>query len=228
MIFENLNKRKHVYEYKEDDIPIHDTIKDIMHKAWQVTPSKQNMMPYKVSILGPNANLTKQKIYNKVVGNHMRMEEEGVKEGAIKKVSNKINPHYRHVLYNPYLIVFSQRLCTDKDINPFYKRHIKEGHFMEQVSENWIGRTIGSTAVEVGLFAENVAALCLEQDIDYSFTSCFPGDVKQWSDVPFVKHPVVLLMTIGKAKVYRRDFLPQKASDQDYKTAFENVVHFEE
>ena len=227
MIFDTLNKRKHVYEYKDDDIPSAGTIEDIMRKAWQVTPSKQNIMPYKVSILGPNNKLTKQKVYNKVVGNHKRMEEEGLKLGYIDRVSNKINPHYRHVLENPYLIVFSQRVCTDKDISTFYKRQIANGHFMEQASVEWVNKIKSSTAVEVGLFAQNVAALCLEQDIDYSFTVCFPGDVNKWKDVSFVEYPVLLLMSLGKAKVYRRDFLPQSSSDDDYKTAFENVVQFE-
>jgi len=228
MIFDNLNKRKHVYEYRNDEIPAFDTIKDILHKSWRVTPSKQNIMPYKVSVLGPNSKLTKQKIYNKVVGNHVYMEEEGLKLGYIEKVSNEINPHYRHVLYNPYLLVFSQRVCTDKDINPFYQRQIANGHFMEQASVEWVHRIKSSTAVEVGLFAQNIASLCLEQDIDYSFTVCFPGDVNKWKDVSFVEHPVLLLMSLGKAKMYRRDFLPQASSDLDYKTAFENVVQFEE
>lgn len=226
MIFENLKKRKHVYEYKEDDIPSEDLVRDLLHKTWEVTPSKQNIMPYKVSVLGSDDFETKNKIYQKVVGNHKYMEEEGVKIGHIKHVSNEINPHYRHVLYNPYLIVFSQRVCTDKDINPFYKQKIKEGHFMEQASEEWVHRIKSSTAVEVGLFAQNLASLCLEQDIDYSFTVCFPGDVKKWHDIPFVDHSVLLLMSLGKAKIYRRDFLPQASSNLDYKTAFDNVVHF--
>mgnify|MGYP001599547418 CR=1 FL=1 len=228
MIFDHLNKRKHVYEYRVDDIPSPSIIEDLLRKTWKVTPSKQNIMPYKVSVLGPTANITKQKVYNKVVGNHVMMEEEGVKDGSITHVSGKINPHYRHILHNPYLIVFSQRVCTDKDINTFYQRQIKEGHFMEQASEKWVDRIKCSTAIEAGLFAQNLASLCLEQDIDYSFTVCFPGDVKKWSDIDFVKHPVLLLMSLGKAKVYRRDFLPQVSSDQDYKTAFENVVQFEQ
>ena len=227
-VMDIIGKRKHVYVYKEDDIPSAHDIKEILLKAWQITPSKQNIMPYKVSVLGPDARETKSKIYNKVVGNHVYMEAEGLKEGAITHVSNKINPHYRHVLDNPYLIVFSQRVCTDKDINPFYKRQIEQGHFMEQASINWVERIKSSTAVEVGLFAQNVAAFCLDKGLDYSFTVCFPGDVKKWADISFVEHPVLLLMSIGKAKVYRRDFLPQGGSDQDYKTAFENVVQFEE
>ena len=228
MIFETLNKRKHVYKYKDDDVPSHDTIKDILHKAWRVTPSKQNIMPYKVSILGPSATVTKQKIYNKVVGNHVSMEEEGVKEGATTKISNEINPHYRHILHNPYLIVFSQRVCTDKDINPYYQRQIENGHFMEQASEKWVERIRSSTSFESGLFAQNIAALCLDQNIDYSFTSCFPGRVEKWKDIEFVEHGVIMLMSLGKANVYRRSMLPQESSDQDYKTAFENVVKFEE
>lgn len=226
-VMDVIGKRKHVYVYKEDDIPDISDIREVLLKAWQITPSKQNIMPYKVSVLGPDQRETKLKIYDKVVGNHVYMEEEGLKEGAITHVSNKINPHYRHVLDNPYLLVFSQRVCTDVDINPFYKRQIEDGHFMEQASEKWVERIKGSTCIEAALFAQNVAAFCLDKDIDYSFTVCFPGDVKKWKDISFVEHPVLLLMSIGKAETYRRDFLPQGGSDQDYKTAFENVVHFE-
>ena len=226
-VMDVIGKRKHVYVYKEDDIPDISDVREILLKAWQITPSKQNIMPYKVSVLGPDQRATKLKIYDKVVGNHVHMEEEGLKEGAITHVSNKINPHYRHVLDNPYLLVFSQRVCTDADINPFYQRQIDQGHFMEQASENWVERIKSSTSVEAGLFAQNVAAFCLDKDIDYSFTVCFPGDVKKWANIPFIEHSVLLLMSIGKAETYRRDFLPQGGSDQDYKTAFENVVHFE-
>lgn len=228
MIFDHLNKRKHVYEYKVDDIPAPSIIKELLHKTWHVTPSKQNIMPYTVSVLGPNANITKQKIYNKVVSNDKRMSAEGLKEGAVTQTSTEVNPHYRHILHNPYLIVFSQRVCSDKDINPFYKSKIKTGQFMEQASEKWLGDIKSSTSFEAGLFAQNLASLCLEQDIHCSFTGCFSGNVKNWTDIDFVKYDPIMLMSLGKPKTYRRDFLPQTASDLDYKTAFENVVQFEE
>ena len=225
-VLDVIGKRKHVYEYKDDDIPDLSTIREIFLKAWHITPSKQNIMPYSVNILGPDQTAYKTSIYNKVVGNHVYMEEEGVKTGRIAHVSGEINPHYRHVLVNPYLVVFSQRVCSEEEVSPFYKQKIAEGHFMEQMYPEWADRIKGSTAIEVGLFAQNVAALCLDNNLDYSFTVCFPGDVKKWKDISFVKHPVLLLMSIGKAKVYRRDFLPQVSSDKEYKTAFENVVKF--
>lgn len=226
-VMDVIGKRKHVYVYKDDDIPDPAVIKDIFLKAWQITPSKQNIMPYSVDVLGPTQTAYKNSIYNKVIGNHVYMEEEGVKSGHIAHVSGEINPHYRHVLENPYLVVFSQRVCSKEEVNPFYKEKIKEGHFMEQIYPEWVDRIKGSTAIEVGLFAQNVAALCLDYDLDYSFTVCFPGDVKKWKDIPFVKHPVLLLMSIGKAKIYRRDFLPQVSSDREYKTDFKNVVKFD-
>lgn len=225
-VLDVIGKRKHVYEYKDDDIPELCLIREIFLKAWHITPSKQNIMPYNANILGPEQTEYKTSIYNKVVGNHVYMEEEGVKSGKITHVSGEINPHYRHVLVNPYLVVFSQRVCSEEEVSPFYKQKIAEGHFMEQMYPEWVNRIKGSTAIEVGLFAQNVAALCLDNNLDYSFTVCFPGDVKKWSDIPFVEHSVLLLMSIGKAKVYRRDFLSQVNSDREYKTAFDNVVKF--
>lgn len=235
-VFDNLNKRQHVYEYRSDRIPEHDVVNKILHNAWEVTPSKQNIMPYQVNVLGPDCLNQKRRIYYKVVGNHQMMEEAGVDEGAIAEVSGEINPHYRHVLQNPYLLVFSQRVCTDKDVNPFYKKQVADGHFMEQCSPRWVDRIKPSTAIEAGLFAQNVAALCLEKDIHYSFTVCFPGRVEKWKDIPFITAEPLLLMSLGYKKTFRREFLVEQRkavpgaphhTNDDYKTAFENVVHYE-
>lgn len=236
-VFDNLNKRQHVYEYRSDRIPEHEVVDEILRNAWQVTPSKQNLMPYQINVLGPE-DLRKRSIYRKVVGNHQMMEEAGVAEGAIAEVSGEINPHYRHVLHNPYLLVFSQRVVPMREVNTFYKRKIAQGHFMEQCSHDWVPQIKASTAIEVGLFAQNIAALCLEKDIDYSFTSCFPGKKEKWKDISFIKEEPLLLMSLGYKKTFRREYMLAERkklcpdpkdwhTNDDYKVKFVNVVHYE-
>ena len=224
MIINTLEKRKHVMNYDLKSYPSLDTVTDILQKAWKVTPSKNNFMPYSVNVLGPDYTAYKESIWNKVVGNHFWMEDIGESQGHIKKASGKVNPYYEHIRYNPYLLVFSSRVC--KEANPFYARQIEKGHFAEQMYPEWVDSIVDSTAIEVGLFAQNTAALCLEQDIDYSFTSCFPRDLKQWTDIPFVEHRVLLLMTIGYGSYYRRQRAEKEGwSVHDYKPSFETVVN---
>lgn len=223
----HLEKRKHVYEYDMIDVPSHHTMKDLLYRAYKVTPSKQNVMPYRISVLGPECVKAKESIYRKCVKNHKTMEEYGVKKGKIERASGEENPHYKHVKYNPYLLVFSQRVCTMDDISPFYKDQIEKGHYMEQMEESEITRVRASTAVEVGLFASNLGAFCLVKDLYYSFTACFQGDIEIWDDMPFVEHNVLLLMSIGKPKIFRRETLAPWRSDQDHKPKFDRIVQFE-
>ena len=62
MIFDTINKRQHVYQYDKDNIPTKELMEDILEKAWQATPSKQNMMPYHVNVIGPTQADYKTKI----------------------------------------------------------------------------------------------------------------------------------------------------------------------
>ena len=226
MIINTLEKRKHVLKYDLENYPNLDTVTDILQKAWKVTPSKNNFMPYSVNVLGPEHTKYKESIWNKCIGNDFRMDAIGADSGyTTAVVDKKANPYYEHIRYNPYLLVFSSRVC--KEANPFYTKRIQSGgHFAEQMYPEWVDSIVDSTAIEVGLFAQNTASLCLEQDIDYSFTSCFPRDVNQWKDIPFVEYRVLLLMTLGKGVYYRR----QKAEAEgwiihDYKPSFETVVN---
>ena len=221
-VFDNLNKRQHVYEYRTDCVPDYDTIHKILHDAWVVTPSKQNIMPYKLNVLGPEHTFTKQQIYHKVVKNEHRMNT----ESEIAPIDNESNPFCKNVLHNPYLIVFSQRVCTDIDINPFYKARLKKGQFIDQCSAKHVNRIKPTTSFEAGLFAQNIAALCLEKNIYYSFTGCFPGNKEDWKNIPFIDEDPLMLMSLGYPKTFRRECIPNDTND-DYKTAFENVVHFE-
>ena len=51
-ILTTLEQRHHVLRYKDKVIPDDDFSK-LLYKAWKVTPSKNNFMPYTVNVLGP-------------------------------------------------------------------------------------------------------------------------------------------------------------------------------
>lgn len=224
MIFDILQKRKHVVEYSKDDIPSKETINDILWHAWKTTPSKQNMMPYKISVYGPEHTQAKTSVWSKVAGNHHASEVSGTKKGRIKEPSYRVNPYYAHIHNAPWLLIFQYRVCTYT--SPFYEKAIKRGHYMEQMYRDDI---IGSrtASFEGGLFAANIAALCLEKDIDISYCGCWPYSVDEWKDVPGVEENIIMLLTLGKGSYYRRQKLEKdNSSHLEYKTAYEDIVKF--
>ena len=76
---------------------------------------------------------------------------------------------------------------------------------MEQMDTQRVkrGDDISITALEAGLYANNIAALCVEQDLDVSFCGCFPRKMEEWENIPYVEYRPILLVSIGKALVYR-------------------------
>ena len=211
--YELLSKRRHIHKFDTEKIPPKEQIDDLLYKAWKVTPSKNNFMPYNVHVLGPEKAAEKVLVWNKSVANHVKMEDEAVRDGYNTKAQGFANPYYEHVKYNSYLLVFSSRVC-DKP-NPYYERQIKTGHFAEQLYPEWVERIVDTAATEVGMFISNMTMYCMEEGIDVSYTSCFPRDIKKWTDVPYVKYRPLLFMSLGYADRYRYEDLEERGELQD-------------
>jgi hypothetical protein len=227
MIFETMSKRKHVMEYKEDDIPSRETIHDCLWKAWKLTPSKNNMMPYSAHVIGPDNESAKYYCWNMAAMNHLWAEQDGIRKGFHDKpASTHLNPFYEHLIYCPYLVVFTARVL--KQVNEWYQFQTEKGQFFpEQIHPEYVDTIIDTTCVEVGMFANTFATLLMEEGIDASFTGCFPRKVKHWEGLDFVKYRPILMMSLGKGDIYRRDLAEKEGwSHMDRKPEFEDVVNF--
>ena len=44
-ILDTYEKRHHVFEYEDKNIP-DELVKELLYKAWKISPSKNNFMPY--------------------------------------------------------------------------------------------------------------------------------------------------------------------------------------
>lgn len=204
--FETIDKkRRHVRKYKLDVYPPKEIIEKVLWKAWKTTPSKNNFMPYNVFVLGPEQEEMKTRIWNKSLQNHQRAENDAKELGLIEKPQNMANPYYEHVKFNPYLLVFTCRVCPKP--NEYYRKQILRGHFADQMYPEFVNRIYDTTCVEVGLFTAHLSLYCIEENIDVSYTSCFPRNVEKWADVPFVKYRPCLLMSMGYAQRYREQDL---------------------
>jgi len=78
--FDLLESRHHVYKYN-DEIPPKKLVEDALWKAWKTTPSKNNAMPYKVFVYGPEHKAEKVKVWEMVYSNHKDAEIRAIQRG---------------------------------------------------------------------------------------------------------------------------------------------------
>ena len=207
--FDLLEKRHHVRFYN-NKIPPKEKIESALWKAWKTTPSKNNAMPYKVFVYGPEQKEQKEKIWSSCANNHANSEKEAVKRGEMSITENgQINPYYEHIKLNPYLFAIHSQ---PRDPNDWYKFRVKKGMFFDQAYPKHVNRIVDSVAVEVGMFIQNLTSYLLEEKIDVSYTSCFERDIKKWHDrgITAAEYRPIVLMTAGYSETYRRDFIRLK------------------
>jgi|TARA_B100001094_G_scaffold332604_1_gene405408 hypothetical protein len=214
-----LNRRQHVMSYDTDNVPEKQLIEDLLWKAWKVTPSKNNFMPYHCNVLGPERVAEKHSIWMKSVKNKKEINETNIKNHK----EDGYNPYFEHLSTAPYLLVFTQRVCEP---NEYYRKTIEKGDYYEQMHEDQISSMLRTTAVEVGMWMANLSVFALEKDLNTSTIACFPyrEDNSEWEDLPWVEHPVVLLGSIGKAKQYRRESMNEIQKKDDQKPEPETVI----
>ena len=233
---ELIGSRRHVMNW-DKEIPDKALIEKVLWKAWKVTPSKNNFMPYHVNVYGPDQMALGKKIWqlsknNKKMTNENNIPRDKTTPGVIDNDITEweeegTNIFFNHVKTAPYLIVYSQRLCEP---NAMYKKNVEEGDYYEPMHLSEMPNIIRGVSIEVGMFAANLGAFVLEEGLDTSTTLCFPGDYEDgWQDIPGVDHPVMLMQTIGKCKVSKREwqkkFEPQGDID-DRKPEPEEVIRW--
>lgn len=217
MTYEILKKRRYVTKYDTDFIPPTGLIESLLKRAWEITPSKNNFMPYNINVIGPNCPQTKQKVFLNCLSNEIDIDNnENIFE---ERYSNNL-PAYSNILNCSYLLVFTMRLETNP--NPYQKMLLDRGHKYEAVDENRLDSLYPIASFEAGLFCDALSVLCLENGLDVSFTGCFQRDVKKWKDVDFVKRKPIMIMTIGKAKEYKNPI------EEDMRPDFHRIINFVE
>ena len=218
-------KRKHVRKYS-DKIPPKDKIELALWKAWKTSPSKNNAMAYEVFVYGPESQDMKNRVHEMCHLNHIRAEQRAVKEGLQSTTQKgELNPDYAHIKNNAYLFSIHSRVL--KEMNPYYQRQEKKGHYADQKYESKVNNIVDSVAVEVGLFIQNLTTYLLEENIDVSYTSCFYRDPIEWRNrgLTHVKWRPIVLMSCGYGEVYRRDVLREQGRDaEDFKPDIKDVI----
>ena len=210
-----LAKRQHVYAYDTENIPEKQLIEDILWKAWKVTPSKNNFMPYHVNVLGPDKVEEKHKIWLKSA-----VYKDSTDKTHSKHLKDK-NPYLKQLSSAPYLLLFTQRVCEP---NEYYRKTIEIGDYYEQMHEDELDNIVDTTHLEVGMWMSNLSAFALEKGLNTSIIKCYQSAVSNWKDFPYIKYPVICIATIGKAKTLRREVLNDIEKKDDKKPEPEEII----
>jgi hypothetical protein len=220
MIYDTLKNRKHVREYNStESVPI-SLIDSMLKQSWEVTPSKNNFMPYNIHVIGPDQLHYKEDIYRACVKN-----EEEINKLNPNLCDHRLNPNYMNILSCSHLLLFTVRV--EDQPNEFQKIQIKNGIYYESVDKKSIDSITDTISLEVGLFANTFSGICLENDIDTSYTMCFSKNLDDWIDFSFVKNTPILIMTVGKGKLYRQDVANKEGwAKLDLKPEYNRIVNF--
>lgn len=214
--YNNLKKYKFAKEYDLTASIDHSLIYSILNKAWEVTPSKNNFMPYKVHVLGPDKKNLKELVYKKCLENEYRID--------------KIDPEIRYQNFKPniynivscsFLLIFTYRHETA--LTEYKKISIEKGTNFESFTSS--KSSLSNARIEIGMFCSVVSGMCLENNIDIGHVGCVPSEIEYWNDeeFQFIDQPVILLMTIGKGKIYRQHTIRKNI---DLKPDFKTVINF--
>ena len=157
-VLEVFSKRRQTKDFKSK-FPEQKIIKQIIQKTFDLVPSKQNLVPYKVTVLGPDNPIEKDILEN-------------LTSAAI--IDN------RKVFHNaPYIIFFSTRLSKPNDLVQYL---MSKGHSYPKcdVDRYKETKTLLDVNIEIGMFATIFTAFCNEKNIDVGYCSCY---VKNTDDI---------------------------------------------
>lgn len=222
MIDNILSKRKHVMEFdRTAEPPSKELIDELLRRAWKVTPSKNNFMPYTVNVLGPQHQAEKDHLYAKSLASERFANSHNPIPDAKDQLSN---PAYACISSCAYLLIFTNRM-EDRP-NPFQLKAWNEGVFHAPMTEKGVNDIGETVALEVGLFATALTGLCVDHGIDVSYTLNFRRQLEVWEDTWFINRRPMLFMSLGKAKVYREDLKKRGMYEGDRRPDYERIVKF--
>ena len=171
-----LSKRKQVRQYSVEKIPNLEDVNRIINKTYDLVASKQSLVPYKITVLGPHKKEEKQELYNLSVKN----------DGG----------HGNENIFAPYVLCFTNRLVDNPNLS--VKRKVAKGHRYDLLDPEKY-RTRGmEVGVEVGMFAKILTLYCMEYDFDVSYLLCFSDSASQ--QLSFLNDKLIFSLQIGYQK----------------------------
>jgi|TARA_B110000503_G_scaffold82316_1_gene125630 hypothetical protein len=221
MIEDSLKNRKHVVDYDEEIIPTESEIEEILRTAYPLVTSKQKGYPYKFHVLGPNKNRS-FKLWSLCEGNKIYTDEVALGNAGD---NYKPNNGLFHIRSAPYTLIVTPRVAQP---NAFHRAAFDNANSLwELANPTFVNRNNReSCAVEIGMLAKAITGATLDRGWDTSYNICFPKQLTDWADFPFIEFVPTLIQTLGKGKKYKWQTLTAEQSIADTDAPFEDIFQF--
>jgi hypothetical protein len=217
MIENLLSKRRQIKYFDQNNYPDRDEINSILESTCRLVPSKQNLMPYKVHVFGPENIDYKKELYN------LSSMQEGPNIHKKRIVREKTG---NFQLFAPYVLLFEKR-CPEP--NESVMRRIRQGHMFVNCDPERHGEDLymPDAALEVGMFASTLTPLCLEKGISISYTGCIPDYIIH-EKFKFIEGYVFLAISLGYISETPEDQMEHAREKRDNfgetKPNIENII----
>lgn len=188
-IEEIFSKRKQIRLFDNKNFPDKSVIESLLNKTHSMVASKQNLMPYKIHVLGPECIKQKRELYE------LSSKRQTPKGKLVGGDLHNLN------MFAPYVLVFTHRLAQP---NPATQRRIDRGEYYSVCDpKRYKTENTDLSCMEIGMFSTILAGLALEKEIQVSYSKCFPHWPKwqyMWKDLAFVDETPYLTMQLGYKK----------------------------
>jgi hypothetical protein len=211
MLEDIFKSKKQIRVYDTNKIPDKDLVEGLIKKAYAIAPSKQNLMPFKIHVLGPECKEEKKCLYEITT-------------------QTKANVMHNSAVFAPYVLIFTHRLVDDT--NEAVLNRLEKGHPVQGVCDPNKFMNKGpfvQSSIEIGMYSSILSGLCLENKLEISFLKCFKSwygkndDRGLWKKLPFVRYSPLLLMCIG----YRDQLKNWDLShENEHKPSIDNIINF--
>lgn len=183
-----LENRKQIRFYDQEKVPDKALIEFALKKTHETVASKQNLMPYKIYVIGPFNTAVNEALYD---------------ASAYSGVTANFN-----LKTAPYQFVYTARLCKG---NEKVLRDVASGHIQPPLDPDlYLTRpAIKNTTVEIGMHATLLSKILIENGLDVSYTLCFESNYnnqsEKWNDpdLIFVDDEVQFIMSAGYPNLER-------------------------
>jgi len=225
VIEEIFSKRRQIRAaWDQKKLPSKELIYSLLERTLNISPSKQNLFPFKIHAFGPN-DPEEKKIIGQICSlwktgsvNHW---DDQYKSGDFKSAQGYLN--VKDYVFDergndrrnaPWVLVFEQRLANE---NNFVREHHElhqDGHrFTQTDSKRFRGLcNTKLTCIEIGMYLQTLAGLCLENNLNISYIRTFPewqwdedhyhkeankSGGLDWSSLPQITEAPLMIAQIG-------------------------------
>jgi|TARA_B100000073_G_scaffold292103_1_gene255295 hypothetical protein len=164
--------------FDHENIPSKELIEKVLHKAHELVPSKQNLMPYVVKLLGPEHTEIKKDIYELAceveypdvdLRNKKRLDKIKIYEDNNFDLNNRF-PDGNSQLFAPYLLLLIPRKpLSNSTLAESYKKMDSWNKDAHRLSPN-------IAKVEIGMFSVILTGVAMEEGLNISYTACLNGE----------------------------------------------------